>query len=636
MLRSMRSSVGSIFAKLILGLLVLSFVGWGVADYTTGGRTANVAATVGDVEIPIQQLSVAYRQEITRQQLDQTDVETLRQLGVADRALQGLVTRALYAAEIDALNVTAGDAAVRRSIESRPEFQNQFQQFDRQLFERTVAYSGLSEAGFVDSVRREVARDYLISAVASGATAPASLTNAVLKYSGERRNVSAISIPKVPAAEIDPPDDATLQTFFDENIEDYRKPEYRTISYILISPEELAADVTPDEAAVREAYDARLGEFSSPEFRHVQQLILPDEETVAKMAAAMATGKSFAQAAQETAGVDEAALDLGRLTRQEIPDAALAEAAFSLPEGGVSDPIDGAFGRFIVHVTKIESGTTSPLEDVRDRIEADLKLDTAIDTSYELSKQLDDALGEGFGIEEAGERIGVPARRIAAVDRSGAGQDGVALTGLPSGRAFLENAFDARIGEDSFVTETDTNGFFVLRVDDVIESRLPTLDEVKTEVAADWIETRRDDATLARADALVERAENAADFAAFAEAEGLVLISVTNMDRGGRGEANRALPRQLAGEIFSLRPGEVVSASGPSGAFVARLDEIVPASEALDARTREQMAARLDFGMTSDLIEQMSFALQARHDIDVNPAAVERVIDPTAYGQSTN
>ncbi len=41
MLQKMRASTGSWIAKAILGLLVLSFLGWGVSSYEGLGNSAN-------------------------------------------------------------------------------------------------------------------------------------------------------------------------------------------------------------------------------------------------------------------------------------------------------------------------------------------------------------------------------------------------------------------------------------------------------------------------------------------------------------------------------------------------------------------------------------------------------------------
>lgn len=636
MLRSMRSSVGSVFAKIILGLLVLSFVGWGVADYTFGGRAVNVAASVGDVEIPVSELSNSFQQEVARQGLDRNNPELLRQLGVAERALEGLVVRALYSAEAARLNVTAGDRAVRREIESRPEFRNQFQQFDRGLFQQYVRYAGGDEQAVVDSFRKDVARDYLIAAVASGAPAPPALVDAVTEYAGERRDITALAIPTVPASDIDPPGDAALRTYFEDNIETYRKPEYRKVSFIHLAPTALATDINLDEAMVQEAYQARQREFSKQETRHIQQLILPDAETEQRVRNLMAQGKTFAEAAQEAANVAEDALDLGTLTQNAIPDAALAEAAFTTPEGGVSDPVDGVFGQSIVHVVSVEEGSVMPLDEVRERIEADLKLDQAIGLSYDLSKQLDDALGDGLSLEDAGQAIGVPVKTVAVMDPTGAGPDGTAIEDIPADRAFLTTAFDSPLDETSFLTEGENDSFFVLRVDGVTETRLPELDEVKTSVTADWISERRAEATEAKAAELAKRMTPAADFDALAKIEGFTVLSIADMARNGRAANNTALPAELAKTIFGLSTGEITHGAGPSGAFVARLEKITPAEEFLGEEMKAQITERLAVSATTSLIEQLSISLRRKHEIDVNPNAIEYVIDPTGYNQAVN
>ncbi len=284
----------------------------------------------------------------------------------------------------------------------------------------------------------------------------------------------------------------------------------------------------------------------------------------------------------------------------------------------------------------VNAGSVQPIEDVRDRIESDLKLDHAMSLSYELSKQLDDALGDGMTLEEAAESLAVPLSKADAVDVTGAGLDGVAIADLPADRIFLNTAFDSPLDETSFLIEGDNDSFFVLRVDGVTETRLPSLDEVKSAVTADWIAERRQEATEKKAATLAQEIGAQDDLAALAEKEGLVRIDIVNLNRTGRADDNKALPGDLAKSVFDLTVGSIAHGTSPSGAMIARLEKVSPASEIINDEGKAQIAQRLALSTTTGLIEQLSVALRNRHSIEITPGAVEYVIDPTAYSQATN
>jgi hypothetical protein len=66
MLNAMRSHAGGLAAKILLGLLILSFAVWGVEDMLRNHGSAGPLATVGGHEIPRAAFAQEYRQEANR------------------------------------------------------------------------------------------------------------------------------------------------------------------------------------------------------------------------------------------------------------------------------------------------------------------------------------------------------------------------------------------------------------------------------------------------------------------------------------------------------------------------------------------------------------------------------------------
>src|SRR6266404_6519164 len=75
----------------------------------------------------------------------------------------------------------------------------------------------------------------------------------------------------------------------------------------------------------------------------------------------IASGLSFDDLAKER-NLNSADVDLGLVTKSGILDPAIAEAAFSLPSGEVSQPVQGQFGVALVKIGKIEPGVTPTYE----------------------------------------------------------------------------------------------------------------------------------------------------------------------------------------------------------------------------------------------------------------------------------
>ena len=88
-------------------------------------------------------------------------------------------------------------------------------------------------------------------------------------------------------------------------------------------------------------------------------------------AAASLRALSFEDLAKER-GLGQSDIDLGLIAKSAIGDPAIADAAFSLPSGEVSQPEQGKFGFALVKVGKIEPGVTPSYESFASQIKHDI------------------------------------------------------------------------------------------------------------------------------------------------------------------------------------------------------------------------------------------------------------------------
>ncbi len=91
MLQVLRKQAGSWVAKVLLGLLILSFAVWGIGDIFFGERDP-VVAEVGGVKITSSELEREFRRELARVSPmfgGRLDREQAKQLGLLDGAKSG-------------------------------------------------------------------------------------------------------------------------------------------------------------------------------------------------------------------------------------------------------------------------------------------------------------------------------------------------------------------------------------------------------------------------------------------------------------------------------------------------------------------------------------------------------------------
>mgnify|MGYP003700597105 FL=1 len=212
------------------------------------------------------------------------------------------------------------------------------------------------------------------------------------------------------------------------------------------------------------------------------------------------------------------------------------------------------------------------------------------------------------------------------MSRRGRDPSGEPVTGLPPGVSFLEAAWETPAGEASFLEETANSGYFVLRVDEVIEPRVPELAEIEDQVEAAWREDRREALAEEQAEALAQAARDGGSLANAAQARGLETVTLDGVGRDGNAEGGQSVPQALARALFDLGIGDVDYAAASEGGYlVAEVTGRTPAAEASGEAFRENIASSLADGLESEIVAQLQQALRQRHEVTINDGVVERV-----------
>lgn len=624
MLQIIRSKVTSIFVKILFVLLIVSFAIWGIGDVFFGSPAGKVAIKIGD-DVRYTTQEVAGQFEEARRKLGvPLTADQAIQLGLLDQVEQNMVTEGLMVAAIKSLDLSVSTDRVAEFVRSR--FVDQAGNFDRARYQTFLANNGWSEEEFVRRLRQDFARRQLIDAMVAVDTAPQPIVDRLFAYREEQRVAQVVTIAAADIPEPAAPDDAALQTFYDANKSRYEEPEYRTVSWAAVSPAAIAKGIEIPESDLRAAYDERAGQLSNPERREVQQILFEAEDAAKAARARIEAGEDFAAVAKDATGADAASLDLGMLTRNELPEGT-AGAVFALEQGQVTQPVKSPFGWHLFRVERIQPGTTTSYEDAKARIRDELAHDRALDRVYETANKLEDALAGGSTLEEAAKSLDLSVSKVEDLARTGNRKGGGKADNLPGGQ-FVQLAFETAQGQQSALGEGDNGGFFVLRVDAVEPPRTPALDEVRDRVAADWKADRRLELAEKRADALAEKARSG-DLKALAAAEQLPTADLPALTRSGRGLPD-GYPNTLPATLFDIKEaGGIAVTADDTRAVVVRLDKVIPADPAAKPEIRDSIASQVSQGVESDVIELLLADLRNRFGVTVDQSGVRRLYETT-------
>jgi len=619
-----RNIVTKVVVFVLFGLLIVSFVTWGVGDILRTPSRVVAVAEVGETKIDEREFRRNLTREINRLSArlgSRLDIEQARSLGIVDQVLGQMIGRALFDQKARELGMVVTKEQIGRRISEEPAFLDDLGKFDKSRFAQALQISNLGEQEYVDSLTRDIIRQQLANAVTGAVVAPKALAEAMFRYQQERRVAEYITVPTSSFTDLPAPDEASLEAIHKESSAKFMAPEFRQLTIVQLRAEDLAAEVSVSEADLQAEYDSRRDDFAVAERRQIEQMVFADEAAAQQAEGQLKQGINFATVAESLTG--QAPVELGDVEKNDLPPE-LAEAAFAAAPDTVTAPVRSDLGWHILRVIAVTPGREPSFADVRAELAQDVGMRLAVDSMVSIANQLDDKLGAGTSLEEAAGALNLKQRRIDAVDRQGKAPDGTAIPDLPSD-PFLETAFATAAGTDSLLTEANDGGYFVLRADAVTEARLRPLAEVRDQVVAAWQAQQRTKLAEEKATALAERLRGGATPEAVAAEAGLPIAKTEPLTRFD-GRAPSSPSAALPGKLFQIQVGEVTTAKSETGEVVAKLSEIIAADP---AKTPDDLADVQDgvaAALRSDLLEQFVASLRARIGVTINQRQVDNTL----------
>lgn len=617
--------LGRVITGAILGLIAISFAIWGIGDIFRGFGQSTVAK-IGRTEITVDQFRQLYtdrQQQLIRQFGRALNAEQLRALGLHRQLLAQLIAETALDEEARKLRLAVSDAAVADHIRKDPNFRGFNGQFDQSRFQALIRQAGFTEQRYVAEQRKLILRRQLAGVLSDGLHVPTTTIEVLHRYRNEQRTIQYVLLDAKQAGEIQDPSPDVLNKYFEERKSVFRAPEYRKIEYVALTPADMAAWMQISEEDLKKAYEERRAKFTTPERRELQQIVFPNVEEAKAAAEQLAKGMTFTQLAAERK-LSEKDINLGSLAKSDIVDKAVADAAFALPEGGVSAPIEGRFGTAIVRVVKIEPGKERSLQDVTAELRKELALERARGEITGLHDKFEDERGAGAPLADIAKKLNLPTRTIAAVDRAGRDPQGEPVSGLPQGIDLISNAFASDVGAENDALSVPGGGYVWYEVLDVTPSRERTLDEVKDRVVERWRQEQIAARLRAKATELADKLKTSGgqDDAILGDLKWQTASGIKR-DRSVEGVPARAL-----GEIFSVSKGAVSASEGdnPAQWIVFRVTDITVPPLDMQSEEAKQIQENLRTAYAEDLVAQYVGQLQIDLGAVINEAALNQAI----------
>jgi peptidyl-prolyl cis-trans isomerase D len=615
MRKASQGAIGKFVMTIVMGLIIISFVVWGVGDMLRG-FTATTVAKVGATSISTQQYSNELQSELYRlqRQLRQPLTPTqARALGLNAEVLDRMIDNAAVDERARAMGLAISDETIADVARSDPRLKGADGKFDRARFDEYLRDAGLSERGFIAEQRDVYLRQQIQYSLVDGLAAPKPLVQALIDAKTETREIAYYTLGPAAAGDIPAPGDDALKAYFEAHKAIWRAPEYRSFDALLVTPATLAKPDSVSDADAQAQYDKdKAAKYTTPEKRKLQQIVFPSEAEAVEAEAKIKSGASFDDIAKARK-LSDADLNMGDVAKADVFDFAVAEAAFALPQGGVSAPVKGQFGYVLVKDLSIAPGAVKPFDEVKAAIKQQIAASRAVDQVQSLHDKIEDARGAGKALADAAKGEGLAARAFAGVDRQDQTAAGTSADVFDKDQ-LLPAVFASDIGVDDEPIATKDGGYVWFSVTKIDPTHDRAFDEVKDKVAAAW---RADETAKRLADAAadaVKKLDAGGDVASLAKTANAELKTAKDVRRDGGG----GLAANVAAALFGVGPqgaGSVVAGDGRL-VFKVTADTFPPAVEA-DPQV-SGTADKLRTEISSSLVEQYVDALKQQLGVTID------------------
>jgi peptidyl-prolyl cis-trans isomerase D len=628
MLRGMRKAssnwLGKIIMAAVMGVLIISFGVWGIADIFKGFGQSTLA-TVGRTEISITEFRQLYTeklQQIGRQFGRPLTPDQARAFGLDRQLLQQTIAEAALDEEARRLGLGQSDAETMRMIFSDPNFKGVNGAFDPARFQAVIRQYGFSEQRYLADQRRVSLRRQIAGTISAGLEPPKVLIEALSRFQNEQRGIEYVKLDAAQAGPIDPPSPETLAGYFDDHKTQFRAPEYRKISFVAVTPEEIGkwSEVSDEDA--KKLFEQRRDKLGTPEQRQLSQIVFPNAEEALAARNRIGSGTSFEDLAKER-GLNPADVDLGTVAKSAVIDPAIADAAFSLPSGEVSQPVTGKFGVALVKVGKIEPGVEPSYEGVAATLKKEIATERARTKAAELRDKMEDERGGGAGVIEAAQKLGLTAVTIDAVDRSGRLPAGQLVNNIPRGLDVVSQAFNSDVGVDN--DPISFNGGYVwYDVLGITPSRERNLDEVKDQVEARWRDDQIASRLRTKATEMVQKLDHGGTLADEAASAGAKVETAVGFRRDA---SPPGVPTSVVTAAFRTAKDSVgqTAGSGNGEWIVFRVTDISVPPVDLASDDMKKLKETLERGLTDEQVGQYVTKLESDIGTTINQAAFAQV-----------
>ena len=604
MLDGLRHLTTTWFGKILGVFLLIGLAGFGISNVILQFGSSTVATAAGQ-DITVRDYQRAYDAQLNALAQRFGRVPTMEEaiaLGVPGAVIDRLSGEAAVNRFAEDMGVGVSEDRLGKMLREDPTFATALGQFDRDTFRRALQQNGYTESEYFDLQTRAARRQQLVSGLLAGVPVSQTAVELINRYAGDTRSIDYFVVNAQTLPPVAEPTEEELAAYLKDNQANFRTKPTRNVELLALSPDVIANSKTITDEQVAAEYERTRKNRVKIERRTIQQVPLTTPELEKAFTDGEAAGTPLADVLAATGATPQ---DLGTLSRAQVTDNSLAEAAFGLGQNDYT-VIDGIGSRRAVIVTDIEEGGQVSLEDSKDEIRRQLALTEARGEYGDILDQIEELRAAFRPLNEIADRFGLDTVTLSLTPGAPelAGQQDLTPEDISK---IGTTIFNATQGELAPTITLSSNRAMFFDIKGVEEARDQTLDEVRDAVTTALTAQKTEEAITARVAAMTEDLKAGKSLADVAAEIGQFPTLSQPLKRTGDGTP--VLNQAVANEVFNGGPdhfGSAVNGDGDHVVFqVADVNEATPdqtpeAARYVEDTTRESLYQALLAGLKGD------------------------------------
>ena len=508
MLEDIRESSQGLTAKIILGLIILTFAVAGIGSYTNSVDTS--VATVNGEKISQQDFNKAYQAQRNRMaqqfgdMFDTLSNDSNYMANFRQSVLDNLINEKLIDQSAQSLSIRISDARLKDTIRAMPEFQVDGA-FDNNRYLAIINQAGFYQSSsFRDYLRVEMTRRQLSQALVATEFNLPYQEKMQQSLQSQTRNIRFATISaKQFEAGIEVSEEE-IKTYYQTNQIRFENKEKVKVNFIRLSIDDIAKNIEVSDEDVATYYQDNIASYTQAEQRRVSHILIEfsegdsESETAAKTQAdavltRLSQGEDFAALAKELSSDTFSGEKGGDLDFIEpgVMDPTFDEAAFALTTvGDTTELVKTSFGYHVIKLTELQAAVIKSLSEVKDELRIKVSNEKAQEEYYTQTQELARISFEfPDSLEDAASEVNAKVETSSWLSHAG--------NAAPFDNAkVIEAAFSDIVLQDNMnsdVIEVSDTVSLVLRLNTYQEANVKPITEVEDQIKATLVSQKATD-----------------------------------------------------------------------------------------------------------------------------------------------